>query len=81
MARPAEMMAAQWAMKHGLTQAPLTAEGLPQYGTLALMNVINEHGALPARNYQLVVSAEGETTQVFAIAVLDSTATVQDINF
>jgi aldehyde:ferredoxin oxidoreductase len=51
-ARPAEMMAAQWAMKHGLTQAPLTAEGLPQYGTLALMNVINEHGALPTNNYQ-----------------------------
>jgi aldehyde:ferredoxin oxidoreductase len=51
-ARPAEMMAAQWSMKHGLTQAPLTAEGLPQYGTLALMNVINEHGALPTNNYQ-----------------------------
>jgi len=51
-ARPAEMMAAQWAMKHGLTQAPLTAEGLPQYGTLALMNVINEHGALPTNNFQ-----------------------------
>jgi aldehyde:ferredoxin oxidoreductase len=40
-------------MKHDLTQAPLTAEALPQYGTLALMNVINEHGALPTNNYQL----------------------------
>jgi hypothetical protein len=36
---------------------------------------------LPTGNYQLVVSAEGEATQVFAIAVLDGTATVQDINF
>jgi aldehyde:ferredoxin oxidoreductase len=51
-ARPAEMMRAQWAMKKQLSEAPLTAEGLPQYGTLALMNVINEHGALPTHNYQ-----------------------------
>jgi aldehyde:ferredoxin oxidoreductase len=51
-ARPAEMMRAQWAMKQDLQEAPLTAEGLPQYGTLSLMNVINEHGALPTNNYQ-----------------------------
>jgi aldehyde:ferredoxin oxidoreductase len=51
-ARPTEMMAAQWAMKAKLQEAPLTSEGLPQYGTLALMNVINEHGALPTRNYR-----------------------------
>ena len=52
-ARPEAMMATTWSQKHALTQAPLTSEGLPNYGTLALMNVINEHGALPARNYQL----------------------------
>jgi aldehyde:ferredoxin oxidoreductase len=52
-ANPAEMMRAQWSMKQDLTEAPLTSEGLPQYGTLALMNVINEHGALPVNNYQL----------------------------
>ena len=51
-ARPAEMNRAQWAMKKDLTEAPLTSEGLPQYGTLALMNVINENGALPTKNYQ-----------------------------
>jgi aldehyde:ferredoxin oxidoreductase len=51
-AKPAEMMRAQWAMKQDLTEAPLTAEGLPTYGTLALMNVINEHGALPTNNFQ-----------------------------
>ena len=36
---------------------------------------------LPAGNYQLVVSAEEETTQVFAIAVTEGIETVQDINF
>ncbi|MCH2171418.1 aldehyde ferredoxin oxidoreductase family protein [Myxococcota bacterium] len=51
-ADPVATMRSQWAMKHELTQAPLTAEGLPAYGTLALMNVINEHGALPTRNYR-----------------------------
>jgi aldehyde:ferredoxin oxidoreductase len=51
-ARPAEMMRAQWDQKAKLAAAPLTAEGLPTYGTLSLMNVINEHGALPTRNYQ-----------------------------
>jgi len=50
-ARPEAMMAAQWSQKRALGQAPLTSEGLPKYGTLALMNVINEHGALPTRNY------------------------------
>jgi len=51
-ARPREMMEAQWRMKARLTEAPLTNEGLPAYGTLALMNVINEHGALPTRNFK-----------------------------
>ncbi len=51
-ANPKAMMRAQWQMKHELTEAPLTSEALPTYGTLALMNVINEHGALPTNNYQ-----------------------------
>jgi aldehyde:ferredoxin oxidoreductase len=50
-AHPEAMMAAVWAQKAALRAAPLTSEGLPRYGTLALMNVINEHGALPTRNY------------------------------
>jgi aldehyde:ferredoxin oxidoreductase len=50
-ARPEALLAAQWAQKQALSQAPLTSDGLPSYGTLALMNVINEHGALPTRNY------------------------------
>jgi aldehyde:ferredoxin oxidoreductase len=51
-ADPEALMAAQWAQKEVLSKAPLTSEGLPAYGTLALMNVINEHGALPTRNYR-----------------------------
>jgi len=51
-ARPEAMMRAQWEMKRDLQAAPLTAQGLPEYGTLALMNVINEHGALPTNNFQ-----------------------------
>ena len=51
-ADPAALMKAQWDMRGDLVEAPLTSEGLPGYGTLALMNVINEHGALPTRNYR-----------------------------
>jgi aldehyde:ferredoxin oxidoreductase len=59
-AHPAAMLRAQWAMKRDLQAAPLTSEGLPTYGTLALMNVINEHGALPTNNYQKAQFDEAE---------------------
>jgi aldehyde:ferredoxin oxidoreductase len=59
-ADPAGMLRAQWAMKRDLQAAPLTSEGLPTYGTLALMNVINEHGALPTNNYQKAQFDEAE---------------------
>jgi len=35
-----------------LKQSPLTSKGLPQFGTAVVMNVINEIGALPTRNFQ-----------------------------
>jgi aldehyde:ferredoxin oxidoreductase len=59
-ADPSALMAAQWAQKQVLSEAPLTSEGLPTYGTLALMNVINEHGALPTRNYREAQFEEAE---------------------
>jgi aldehyde:ferredoxin oxidoreductase len=59
-ADPSALMAAQWAQKQVLSEAPLTSEGLPAYGTLALMNVINEHGALPTRNYREAQFEEAE---------------------
>jgi aldehyde:ferredoxin oxidoreductase len=52
-ARPEAMMATTWSQKSALKEAPVTGETLPVYGTIAFMNVINEHGALPTRNYQL----------------------------
>ncbi|GLI39903.1 aldehyde ferredoxin oxidoreductase family protein [Geobacter hydrogenophilus] len=35
-----------------LRSHPVTAEGLPALGTAVLMNVINQSGALPTRNFQ-----------------------------
>lgn len=35
-----------------IKQSPLTSKALPQFGTAAVMNVVNEIGALPTRNFQ-----------------------------
>jgi aldehyde:ferredoxin oxidoreductase len=35
-----------------LKQSPLTSKALPQFGTAVVMNVVNEIGALPTRNFQ-----------------------------
>ncbi len=35
-----------------IKQNPVTGEGLPNYGTAVLVNVINESGALPYKNWQ-----------------------------
>jgi len=35
-----------------LKASPLTSQALPEFGTAVVMNVINEIGALPTRNYQ-----------------------------
>ncbi len=40
--------------KEALKQNPVTSQGLPTYGTNVLMNVINESGALPTRNFREV---------------------------
>ncbi|MCR4402563.1 MAG: aldehyde ferredoxin oxidoreductase family protein [Firmicutes bacterium] len=32
--------------------SPVTSQGLPTYGTPVLVNVINQHGAFPTRNFQ-----------------------------
>ncbi len=42
------------AAKQVLAKSPVTSEGLPTYGTQVLMNVINEVGAMPTRNYREV---------------------------
>ncbi len=37
---------------HKLQSGPVTSEGLPTYGTAILVNIINECGILPTRNFQ-----------------------------
>jgi aldehyde:ferredoxin oxidoreductase len=35
-----------------LEEGPITGTGLPQYGTAVLVNVVNEHGLFPTRNFK-----------------------------
>jgi aldehyde:ferredoxin oxidoreductase len=35
-----------------IKENPVTGTGLPTYGTAVLVNIINEHGILPTRNFQ-----------------------------
>ncbi len=60
LADPKTYMEAQWAMKIKLRESPVTSQGLPIYGTEVLVNVINEHGALPTRNHQETVFEHAE---------------------
>jgi len=60
LADPRAFMTASWAMKAQLKKSAVTAEGLPTYGSEVLVNVINEHGALPTRNHQETVFERAE---------------------
>ncbi len=60
LANPPAFMKAMWEMKEKLRESPVTSQGLPVYGTEVLVNVINEHGALPTRNHQQSVFEEAE---------------------
>lgn len=60
LADPKAYMEAQWAMRVKLRESPVTSQGLPIYGTEVLVNVINEHGALPTRNHQQTVFEKAE---------------------
>jgi aldehyde:ferredoxin oxidoreductase len=57
---PRGFMAASWAMKAKLKESAVTSEGLPVYGTAVLVNVINEHGAMPTRNHLETVFEKAE---------------------
>jgi aldehyde:ferredoxin oxidoreductase len=59
-ADPKSYLEAQWAMRVKLRESPVTSQGLPIYGTEVLVNVINEHGALPTRNHQETVFENAE---------------------
>jgi len=51
-ANPKAFMEAVKASKKVLADNAVTGQGLPTYGTQVLMNVINEVGALPTRNFR-----------------------------
>ncbi len=60
LADPRAFMTASWAMKANLKASDVTREGLATYGTEVLVNVINEHGALPTNNHQQTVFEHAE---------------------
>lgn len=60
LADPVAFMKGMWEMREKLRESPVTSEGLPMYGTEVLVNVINEHGALPTNNHQSSVFAQAE---------------------
>ncbi len=43
-----------------LREHPVTGQGLGAYGTAILVNIINEHGIFPVKNFQLAYSPESE---------------------
>jgi aldehyde:ferredoxin oxidoreductase len=51
---PKAFLEATVAGKKVLAENAVTGQGLPTYGTQVLMNVINEMGAMPTRNWQTV---------------------------
>ncbi len=51
-----------------IKEAPVTSQGLPTYGTAVLVNVINQHGAFPTRNFQTGVFEGAEKISGEALA-------------
>ncbi|MDK2930286.1 MAG: aldehyde:ferredoxin oxidoreductase [Bacillota bacterium] len=51
-ADPAKFREAVLAAFKKIKESPVTSQGLPTYGTAVLVNVINQHGAFPTRNFQ-----------------------------
>jgi aldehyde:ferredoxin oxidoreductase len=45
-----------------IKENPVTGTGLPTYGTSVLVNIINEHGVLPTRNFQTGVFPTADKT-------------------
>ena len=51
-AKPAEFMAACTDARAKIKANPVTGGGLPTYGTQILVNILNQSGALPTRNWR-----------------------------
>ncbi|EHM10453.1 aldehyde:ferredoxin oxidoreductase [Thermanaerovibrio velox DSM 12556] len=51
-ARPEEFLKAAVAAREKLAKHPVTGSGLPLYGTNVLVNILNQNGGLPTRNFR-----------------------------
>lgn len=51
-AKPEEFIAASKDARNKLKDHPVTGGGLPTYGTQVLVNILNESGALPTKNWK-----------------------------
>jgi len=51
-----------------IKESPVTAGGLPAYGTAVLVNIINQNGLLPTRNFQDDVFEDAENISGKALA-------------
>ncbi|MFQ6051410.1 MAG: aldehyde ferredoxin oxidoreductase family protein [Candidatus Hydrothermarchaeota archaeon] len=51
-----------------ISEHPVTSQALPSYGTAVLVNIINEHGMYPTRNFQTGVFEGAEPTSGETIA-------------
>lgn len=56
-----------------IRKSPVTSESLPKYGTAVLVNVINEHGIFPTRNFKTGVfpTAEKISGETIAEKIMD----------
>ncbi|MGI5920537.1 MAG: aldehyde ferredoxin oxidoreductase family protein [Syntrophomonadaceae bacterium] len=52
-AQPERFREAVKTFAKGLRENPITGEGLPTYGTNILVNILNEAGGLPTRNFRM----------------------------
>lgn len=52
-AEPEKFHEAARAFAKGLKEHPITGQGLPTYGTGVLVNILNEAGGLPTRNFRM----------------------------
>jgi aldehyde:ferredoxin oxidoreductase len=60
-AKPEEFKAVADRCLDALKKNPVTGEGLPTYGTAVLVNIINNVGALPYKNWQTGVNPDAES--------------------
>jgi len=64
-----------------IRKSPVTSESLPTYGTAVLVNIINQHGIFPTRNFQTGVFPEADkiSGETLAKTLLDKELVKKEI--